>query len=181
MDRTRAHMVLKSYAWHGSEHYSYLYNYRLIMLIDRRAPLSWPLNIMVIPSTRSGTPMHYRDLPIKVQFQHSDLILAYMCNQGDMVDFTWIWNFQPTRRHYITRMSDDVRQASLRTRRSVAEQILVLMQARYHLLAETLRRKICCPPTTTKICGTPRHHHAITSKPRPLLPNITSAYGIILV
>ena len=35
-----------------------------------------------------------------------------MCNQGDAVGSTWIWNFQPMRRCYITRTSDDVHQAS---------------------------------------------------------------------
>ena len=35
-----------------------------------------------------------------------------MCNQGDAVGSTWIWNFQPMRRRYVTRTSDDVHQAS---------------------------------------------------------------------
>ena len=35
-----------------------------------------------------------------------------MCNQGDAVGSTWIWNFQPMRRRYIMRTSDDVHQAS---------------------------------------------------------------------
>ena len=76
-----------------------------------------------------------------------------MCNQGDAVGSTWIWNFQPMRRRYVTRTSDDVRQASL-CARPMAEQIWVLVQARYHLLAETLRRKmvdyqICCSQRQT--------------------------------
>ena len=59
-------------------------------------------------------PITFRDLPINSQFQtlwhHPD-----MCNQGDAVGSTWIWNFQPMRRLYVTRTSDNIHQASLCT------------------------------------------------------------------
>ena len=48
-----------------------------------------------------------------------------MCNQGDGVGPTWIGNFQPMRRRYVTRTSDDVRQALLCTW-LMAEQIWML-------------------------------------------------------
>ena len=87
-------------------------------------------------------PMTFRDLPIKIQCQtlwpHPDV-----CNQGDAVGSSWIWNFQPKRRHYVM-SSDNVHQASLCTW-PMAEQIWVLVQARYHLLAETLHRKMIGP------------------------------------
>ena len=67
-----------------------------------------------------------------------------MRNQGDVIGSTWICNFQPKRRRYVTRTSDDVRQASLCTR-PMAKQIWVLVQARYHLLAETLCRIVIGP------------------------------------
>ena len=58
--------------------------------------------------------MTFRDLLIKIQFQTLwSMSSWHVCNQGDAVGSTWIWNFEPMRRRYVTRTSDDVRQASL--------------------------------------------------------------------
>ena len=62
-----------------------------------------------------------------------------MCDQGDVVGSTWKLSAnEETLRH---ETSDNIHQASLCIRPRV-EQIWVLMQAKYHLLAETLRRKM---------------------------------------
>ena len=81
---------------------------------------------------------------LKPTFKQWDHFLTYVY-QGDAVGSIFQpvnFNFQPMRRRYATRRCEtNARQASSCIR-SVAEQIWVLVQARPHLLAETLRRKV---------------------------------------
>ena len=72
------------------------------------------------------------------------------------------------RRHYVMKTSDAVRQALLCTQ-PMAEQTWVLVQARYHLLAETLHRKM-----VTLLC-----HHT-NPLLEPLLQKLREEYSITL-
>ena len=65
-----------------------------------------------------------------------------MCNQGDAAGSTWIWNFQPLRRRYVTRTSDDVPSGFIMHTAQGGTDLGACASYRYHLLAETSRRRM---------------------------------------